>query len=147
MASAGAALVVAALAYSAWHDVPHSWRLLRSQHAAYAGQTRAQRDRDFGASIPIPMEILDFWRAQLRTTDRYWVQMPPEPFSANGDKRYIARTIAHLYLLPATETLRLQDADVVLSWDANPASLHLRYFEQQQAGQQLIYVSRINRGF
>jgi hypothetical protein len=143
----GAAVVVAALGYSVWHDVPHSRGLLATQYGEFAGYTRDQRDRAFGTSIPMPMEILDFWRSELRPEDRYWIQMPPEPFSSNGDKRYIARTIAHIYLLPAIETLSLADADVVLSWDENPSTLHLRYFEQHQVGVQPIFVSRINRGF
>lgn len=137
---------VLALLDSAWRDVPHSWRLMRSQHAQFAGYDRAARDRAFGALIPIRMDIFDFWRAQLREGDRYWIQIPHETFSANADKKLVVRSIAHLYLLPAIETRRLADANVVLSWDSDPAALRLRYSEQQRAGQQLIFVSRIDRG-
>jgi hypothetical protein len=140
-----ATAVVVALAYSAWRDVPHSWRLLDSQHAAYAGYTRDQRDRAFGTAIPMPMEIIDFWRAGLRPWDRYWIQMPFEAFSSNGDKKYVAELISHVYLLPAIEATDLAHATVVLSWDADPATLHLKFWEQRRSGQQLIYVSRINR--
>jgi hypothetical protein len=139
-------LVVAALAWSAYRGVPHSWRLMRSQHAAYAGYTRDDRDRAFGTLLPIRMDIFDFWRAHLRKDDRYWIQIPDEAFSANADKRLVVRTIAHLYLLPAIEVSRLADATVVLSWDADPGLLHLRYSEQERAGLQLIFVSRIDRG-
>jgi hypothetical protein len=140
---AGATLV--ALGYSVWKDVPHSWRSLSRQHDAYAAYTPAQRERAFGASIPMPMEIFDYWRAALRPGDRYWIQMPAEPFSANGDKRYVARSIAHVYLLPAIETLDLRRATVVLSWDADPGLLHFKYSRQRRAGLQLIFVSRIAR--
>jgi hypothetical protein len=139
-------LTVVALAYTVWHDVPHSWRLMRNEHARFAGYTRAQRDQAFGALIPIRMDIFDFWRAQLRRGDRYWIQIPPEAFSANADKKLVVRSIAHLYLLPAIETRRLADANVVLSWDADPGTLHLKYSEQERAGLQLIFVSRIVRG-
>jgi hypothetical protein len=143
----GAALaVVAALVYSAWRDVPHSWDLMRSQHAIYAGYSQAQRQRAFGSQIPMPMEIFDFWRDGLRPGDRYWIQMPPEAFATFADKRYIARNIAHVYLLPAIEVSRRAEATVVLTWDADPGTLHMRFSEQRRAGLQLIFTSRVARG-
>jgi hypothetical protein len=138
--------VVLVLGYSAWRDVPHSWRLMRSQHAAYAGYTRAERDQAFGALIPIRMDIFDFWARSLRPGDRYWIQIPPEAFSPTADKKLVVRSIAHVYLLPAIETRRLSEANVVLSWDADPGLLGLKYSEQVRAGGQVIFVSRIARG-
>jgi hypothetical protein len=138
--------VVLALGYSAVRDVPHSWRLMRSQHAQYSGYTRAQRDSAFGALIPLRMDILGFWRAWLRPGDRYWIQIPEEAFSTDADKRLVVRTVSHLYLLPAIETRHLSDADVVLSWDADPGLLHLQFSEQHRAGLQVIFFSRIDRG-
>jgi hypothetical protein len=135
--------VVAALAYSGWRDVPHSIDMVRTQHRIYAGYTEAQRARAFGTQIPIDMGILDFWRDGLQPGDRYWIQMPPEPFATHADKRYVARSIAHVYLLPAIEVARPADATVVLTWDADPATLHLHYGVQCEAGLQLIFVSRV----
>jgi hypothetical protein len=140
------AACVAALAWSGWKDVPHSWRLMRTQHDVYAPLTRAERDKAFGTSIPLRMDILDFWRAWLRPGDRYWIQIPFEAFSVNADKKLIVRSVAHLYLLPATEAGSLAQASVVLSWDADPGTLGLRFSEQQRAGLQLVFVSRIARG-
>ena len=138
--------VVAALAWSAVRDVPHTWRMLGAQHAAWAGTSRADRDRAFGNAVPIDMSVLDYWRHWLRPGDRYWVQMPFEAFSTFGDKKLLVREIARLYLLPAVESPRLAGADVVLSWDADPGLLHLRFSDQQRAGQQLIFYSRIDDG-
>jgi hypothetical protein len=138
--------VVVALGYSAWRDVPHSWRLMRSQHTQFARYSRAQRDQAFGVLIPIRMDIFDFWARSLRPGDRYWIQIPPELFSSNADKKLVVRSIAHLYLLPAIETRRLAEATVVLSWDSDPGLLGLHYSEQVRAGQQLIFFSRIARG-
>ena len=59
------------------------------------------------------------------------------------DKKLVVRSVAHLYLLPATEARSLATATVVLSWDADPGTLHLHYSEQERAGLQLIFVSRI----
>jgi hypothetical protein len=141
-----AAAAAAALAWSGWKVVPHSWRLMRTQYAVYHGETRDDRDREFGAQIPLRMDILDFWRAYLRPHDRYWIQIPNEAFSVNADKKLIVRSVSHLYLLPATEAKSLRDANVVLSWDADPGLLHLKFAEQQRAGLQLVFVSRIDRG-
>ncbi|MFL5963616.1 MAG: hypothetical protein ACJ757_12070 [Gaiellaceae bacterium] len=138
--------IVLALGYSAWRGIPHSWRLMRSQHAQYATYTRAERDQAFGALVPIRMDIFDFWARSLRPGDRYWIQIPPEGFSATADKKLVVRSIAHLYLLPAIETRRLSDANVVLSWDSDPGLLGLHYSAQVRAGAQLIFVSRIARG-
>jgi hypothetical protein len=145
LASLLGALSVAALGWSAWRDVPHSWRLLRSQHAAFAGYSRTQRDQAFGTLLPLRMDILDFWRAGLRRGDRYWIQIPNEAFSVNADKRLVVRSVSHLYLLPAIEARSLADANVVLSWDADPGLLHLHYSEQRRAGLQVIFTSRIAR--
>jgi hypothetical protein len=136
-------VVLTALGYSALTSVPHSWRLMRSQYVAYRGYSRAERDQAFITAIPVRADIFDFWRQWLRPGDRYWIQIPPEAFSANADKRLVVRTVAHLYLLPAIEAPDLGRADVVLSWDSDPGLLHLRYAEQHRAGLQLIFVSRV----
>jgi hypothetical protein len=140
------AAVVAALGWSAVRDVPHSWRLLRGQYEQYHGYSRVERDQAFIDKIPAPANIFDYWRSWLRSGDRYWIQIPYEAFSATGDKKYIVRTVSHLYLLPATEATSLRDANVVLSWDADPTALGLRYSEQHRLGLQLIFVSRIDSG-
>ena len=138
--------VVAALAYSGWRDVPHSWDMIRAQQSIARGLTQAQRERAFGVRIPMPMDIFDFWRDGLRPGDRYWIQMPPAPFASDADKRYIARNIAHVYFLPAIEASSPADATIVLTWDADPNALPLKYSEQREAGLQLIYISRVARG-
>jgi hypothetical protein len=146
LAVAASAAAVAGLVWSGWKDVPHSWRLVRDQYTYYHGLKQADRDRYFGAQIPLRMDILDFWRTYLRPDDRYWVQIPYEAFSVGADKKLIVRSVSHLYLLPATEAPSLKDATVVLSWDADPGTLHLKFSEQQRAGLQLVFVSRIARG-
>jgi hypothetical protein len=139
-------LVVAALAWSAYRGVPHTWQYMREQHARFAGYTRDNRDRAYGELIPIRMDIVDFWRAHLLRGDRYWIQIPYEPFSSDFDKGYVVRLVTRSYLLPAIQVSKLSDANVVLSWDADPGLLHQRYSEQYRAGLQLVFVSRIDRG-
>jgi hypothetical protein len=142
-ASATALAVVAALAYSGWKDLPHAWRLLKTQHSTYAGYTAAQKERLFATSIPMSMDAFDFWRFYLQSRDRYYLQMPPEPFSSFANKRQIAQAIAHIYLLPATETESLDNATVVLSLDANPTTLDRGFSDQHESGLQEIYFSRL----
>lgn len=136
-------LTVGALAWSVARDVPHTLDTLRSQHAGWSDATRHDRDVAFGNAIPIDMSVLDYWRNWLRPGDRYWIQMPYEPFSSFGDKRALVQSVARLYLLPAVETPRLANADVVLSWNADPGLLHRRFSAQERAGLQLIFYSRI----
>jgi hypothetical protein len=146
LAGAVSVAVVVVLAWSAILDLPHSWRLMRTQYAVYHGESRAQRDQAFIAAIPLRTDIFDFWRAWLRPEDRYWIQIPNEAFSATADKKFVVRSVSHLYLLPAVEATSLRDATVVLSWDADPGTLGLHFSEQERAGLQLIFVSRIDRG-
>jgi hypothetical protein len=54
--------------------------------------------------------------------------------------------VAHTYLLPALEVERRGDANVILSWDSDPNTLGLHYSSQLRAGEQLIYVSWVDRG-
>ena len=138
--------MLAALAVSVWTGAPHAWRTLRSEHARFASSTPTQRSEACGALVPIRMDILEFWRAWLRPGDRYWIQIKDEAFSASADKKLVVRTVAHLFLLPAVEARSLRDATVGLSWDSDPGLLHLHFSEQERAGLQLIFVSRIARG-
>lgn len=135
----------AALAYSVSIGVPHSWRLMRSEHARFASETPTGRAEAFGALVPLRMDIFEFWRAWLQRDDRYWIQIKNGAFGAFADKRLAVRTVAHLFLLPAVEANSLADATVVLSWDSDPGLLHLHYSQQERAGLQLIFVSRIAR--
>jgi hypothetical protein len=92
------------------------------------------------------MNLFDFYRAYLRPGDRYFIQIQNGAFGRFIDKETAVRTVARLYLLPAIEATDLAHANVVLSWDIDPALLHLKYSEQARLNQQLTFVSRIDRG-
>jgi hypothetical protein len=140
-------LVTAALlAWSVVRDVPHSWSLMRTQRAEYAGYTSTQRAQSYGAALLLPMNLFDFYRKYLRPGDRYFVQIQNGGFGRFIDKATAVRSVARLYLLPAVEAPDLQHADVVLSWDSDPGLLPVRYFEQERLGLQLTFVSRISHG-
>jgi hypothetical protein len=144
VATAGAA--VALLLYSAARNVPHTWDMLTAQHRQFAGLSADERKRYYGTALPLDMGVFDFYRANMRSGDRYWIQMKDEAFGTFADKRTAVTTVAHTYLLPAIDVRRRRDANVILSWDTDPGTLGLRFSSQARAGQQLIFVSRVDRG-
>jgi hypothetical protein len=146
LAFAGALVTGALLFWSLARDVPRSWSVMGGEHARFAGYTRLQRDEAFGALLPLPMDIFEWYRHFLRPSDRYYIQVQNGAFGRFIDKETAVRTVARLYLLPAIEASDLQHANVVLSFDSDPSQLHLRYSEQERSGVQLIFVSRIARG-
>jgi hypothetical protein len=146
LGSAGAVVTAALLAWSISDDVPRSWSVMRSEHARFAGYTRLQRDESFGTALPLPMDIFEWYRQYLRPGDRYFIQVQNGGFGRFIDKETAVRTVARLYLLPAIEASDLQHANVVLSFDSDPAQLHLRYSSQARLNQELSFVSRVDRG-
>jgi hypothetical protein len=121
---------------------PDSVRDLQEQKQKYAGLTRAEREQTFGTAIPTRMDVFDFYRALLRSDDRFYVQVINEGFGI-ADRETVIRSVARYYLAPAVEVDRAADATVILSYDADPGTLTLRYSKQTRAGLQLIFVSRV----
>jgi len=134
------------LGYSGYKDLPLSWQVMRAEHSQYAGYTSLQREQAFGAQLPVAMDIMAWYRQHLRPGDRYYIQIQNGAFGRFIDKETAVRSVARLYLLPAIEAKSLRDATVVLSWETDPSTLHLRYSEQDRSGVQLLFVSRIARG-
>lgn len=123
--------------------VPHSLRVLDGEHGRFERLSPAERERAFGTLLPARMDIFDFYRRSLRRDDRFFVQVPPAAFGAFADQATVVRSIARYYLAPAVEVDRLTDATVVISYEADPGLLPVRYSEQIRAGLQLIFVSRV----
>ena len=146
LATLGVIATAAILAASVARDVPRSWSVVRSERASFAGYSELQRAQAFGALLPLPMSYFDWYRQYLRPDDRYFVQIEPAAFSSFVDKATLVRRVAHLYLLPSLEATDLSHATVVLSWDDDPARLHVRFSSQARLGEQLFFVSRIDRG-
>jgi hypothetical protein len=134
------------LALTIVRDVPRSWSVMRSERAPFVGYTALERDQAFGTLLPLAMSYFDWYREYLTPADRYFIQIEPAAFSSFVDKDTLVRRVAHLYLLPSLEATDLAHATVVLSWDDDPSRLHLRFSSQARLGQQLFYVSRIDRG-
>lgn len=125
--------------------VPHSLRVLNREHGRFDQLTAVEREQAFGALIPARMDIFDFYRRSIRRDDRFFVQVPKAAFGAFADQATVVRNVARYYLAPAIEVDRLEDATVVVSYEADPGLLPVGYSEQIRAGLQLIFVSRVAR--
>jgi hypothetical protein len=133
---------VAGLLATVIDGTPRSLRILDAEEERFAGLTKAEREQAFGTLIPWRMDVFDFYRGLLRSDDRFYVQVVNEGFGI-ADRATIVRSVARYYLAPATEVDRPEDATVVLSYEADPGTLPLKYSKQTRAGLQLFFVSRV----
>jgi hypothetical protein len=139
-------LLAAALALIGWslnREIPFALRVMKSEHDAYAQASWEDRQQLFGARVPLPMNVFDFYRSGLRAGDRYYFDVLESGFGF-ATLRETVRNVGHLYLLPAVEVERIEDADVILSWQKDPV-LGLQYSEQLRLGLQPFFVSRVAR--
>jgi hypothetical protein len=142
VATAAAALV--ALVLTLVRGLPDSLAVLDSERGRFAAMPDEQRHQAFGLLIPTRMDIFDFYRRGLRRDDRFYIQVVDQPLGI-ASKGTVVRSVARYYLAPAVEVEDPEEATVILSYDSDPAQLRLRYSEQIQAGEQLIFVSRVAR--
>ena len=138
------ALFVAVSLFSVTNAFRTDWLGLSEDRHAYEGLSPKDQAHAPGDHIPLPVDVFDFYRDRLHRGDRYFLQVQPGAFG-NVDKPTAVSTFARFYLLPAVLVDDLLRATVVLSWDADPRALGLPYRRIQQAGRQLIFVSRIDR--
>jgi hypothetical protein len=139
-----AATSAVALGYTIAIGLPDSYGVLRDQRQYFAPMSENERDQAFGTLMPTRMDVYDFYRRSLRQDDRYYMQVTDAPFG-NASRAVVVRNVARFYLAPAVEVSRPEDATVVLSYEADPGLLPLRYSAQIRAGLQLFFVSRIAR--
>ena len=140
----GAFAVVVAL-LSAAHSGGYVWRRLGEDRARYAAMTEAQRRHALVEQLGAPGDPFDFFAANVGRGDRVYYQVRPSGLGHFLDLPETVEAVGRYYLLPAVSAPDLQDATVVVTWEADPATLHLRFAEQHQAGVQRLFVSRIAR--
>jgi len=136
------AAAVAVIAVSLYRELPFGLRVMRAEHDAYAQTPWEERQQLFGERVPLPMNVFDFYRSGLHVGDRYYFDVLDSGFGLTT-LRETVRNVGRLYLLPAVEVERIEDADVILSWEKDPGLLGLRYSEQLRLGLQLFFVSRV----
>jgi hypothetical protein len=137
-----AATCAVGLVYTIAVGVPDSYRELNDHREHFAAMSEDEREQAFGTLIPTRMDVFDFYRRSLRQDDRYYMQVTDAAFGA-ASRAVVVRNVARFYLAPAVEVTRPKDATVVLSYEADPGLLPLRYSSQVRAGLQLFFVSRV----
>jgi hypothetical protein len=142
---AGAAVAIAIAGASAVAHGPDVWAKLGRERERDAALTPEQRERAFLDALPLPANVFDFYRAYLRPGDRLYFQVLESGFGQFADLPTVVATVGRYYLLPAVAVERLEDANVVISWEADPGLLGVEFEEQHRAGLQLFFVSRIRR--
>jgi hypothetical protein len=121
------------------------WNQLRDERARDEALTDQERARAPITSIPLPVAVLEYWSSFLEPGDRVYFHVLESGFSSYVDLPTIVAAAGRFWLLPAVQVEDLEDANVVLSWERDPAELGLQFSEQHRAGQQLFFVSRIAR--
>jgi hypothetical protein len=143
--AAGAAVAIALAGASAFMHAPDVWSRLGRERARDAALTAEQREHAPLDALPLPANVFDFYRAFLRSGDRVYFQVLESGFGQFADLPTVVATVGRYYLLPAVAVARLEDANVVVSWEADPGLLGVEFEEQHRAGLQLFFVSRIRR--
>jgi hypothetical protein len=146
VAAAAFGLALLLLGASALDGVPRTWRVIRAETAAYAPLAREERDLVFITRMGMPQAPFEWYGEQLGPGDRYYVHGAPGGFGQFATLRMTVRAVGRLHFLPGVEVDDPADANVIVSWQADPSALGLTYSSQTQAGQQPFYVSRVNRG-
>ena len=134
------------LMQSVWRGAPETWRALRNDHIRFEAMPRAEREQAYVTLLPMPVDVFAWYRAQLRSGDRYYVHGAPGGYSRTAPLREVVRNVGRLYFVPAVEVDRVQDADVILSWGVDPAQLGVTFCRQARAGLQPYFVSRVRCG-
>jgi hypothetical protein len=136
-------MAVTALAlYSAWHSGGHTWNRLAAERREFAAYTEAQRAHAVIDEVGLKSDVFDFFRDRLVRGDRMYFDVAPGGYGEFFDLPGIVAALGEYYLLPAAHVAGLKDATVVLSFNADPARLGVRFLTQDRAGEQLIFVSR-----
>jgi hypothetical protein len=135
-------VVAGASAATSYREI---WDGLSGERARDEVLTAQERDRAPIASIPLPVEVFEFWSAFLLPGDRVYFHVLESGFSDFVDLPTVVAASGRFSLLPATQVRSLDQANVVVSWQRDPAELGYEFEEQHQAGQQPFFVSRIAR--
>lgn len=100
-----------------------TWPHLTLERERYERLTEARAAR-LTSERPVLRQLFDFYKQQVRPSDRYFVQAPA---SAQHPSAYVVRSYAAYWLLPAVEVTNFRLASVILSYKADPRGLPLSY--------------------
>jgi hypothetical protein len=119
-----AGLFVAVAVASIAQSLPIAISSLEQQRRSSEGLTDAQRATAW-ESTQVSRATIAFYRRQVKPGQRFYVQAPSTPGVA--DLQSTARVVTGYALLPSVSVSRPSEADVVVSFHADPRRLPLRY--------------------
>ena len=108
--------------------LPRTWDWLSTQRAQSARLSPLDRVQAPGYKALLPVDVFDFFRAHLRRSDRFYVQVGGQPqsnFFRGVSRETALQTFGRFYLLPSVLVTDPRRADVVLSVGADPHALGL----------------------
>jgi hypothetical protein len=117
-------LLLATLVASIVRSLPATTRSLVTQRQAFERLPASVR-AGWAPAMPFSPTVIAFYDAHLRPGDRFYVQAPDSGNLAN--QRASLMLAAGFALLPHLMVARPGEADVVLSFKANPHTLGLVY--------------------
>jgi hypothetical protein len=138
LAAVFVALLTVVALLSAWRSGRDMWRYMAHEYAGYSTQTAVERRRMPVERVPLPGDVFDWYAERVHRGDRIYLQIQP-----GRARRDAVEAAARFYLLPAVIVTDLADANVIVSFYEDPATLGARLLSREQAGLQPIFVSRI----
>ncbi|MDX6447912.1 MAG: hypothetical protein QOD08_375 [Gaiellaceae bacterium] len=139
-----AGLLAASALASTLKSYPESWRFLHREHVQFSGYTAQDRLEAAAYANGIPIDAFNFFRAQLRRDDRYFVNAPASAsFTPGVDRSATLQTFGRYYLLPAIAVTTPAQATVVLSVGTDPKSLGLPFSDVVRDGSNPFWVARV----
>jgi hypothetical protein len=138
-AAAAIATVVACI--SVWAAAGTTWDELRAEYDVHAA--RSDESREFAPieGAGFTGNLFVFFTSSIDGDDRFFLQAPRRPYGTLDLHDTLAALVRY-FLLPAVQVTELDDATVVISYEADPARLGRQFFAQSRNGPQ-IYVSRL----
>ena len=117
-------LLLATIVASIVHSLPKTTRALVKQRQAFEGMPASIRAGWMPAMRYSPT-VIAFYAAHLHPGDRFYVQAPDN--RTLGNVRSSLMLTTGFALLPHLMVPRPDEADVVLSFETSPQTLHLAY--------------------
>jgi hypothetical protein len=131
------ASVVAGVALlSVWHEGRRTWHELGSGYDTYSAYSASARRAApiTGAGFPAVVgDLFTFVASNLQRGDRIYFQVPQTKYGTL-DLHDTIGELGRFFFLPAVEVDSVDDATVVLSYNADPGKLRRRFVGQLHFG-------------
>ena len=137
--AAGVATLIALV--SAWSATGTTWHRLNADYRAYSAYSDEERLLTPVVAAGFRGEVFNFFAAEVDDDDRIYFQVPRRPYGTL-DLHDTVAALGRFFLAPAIQVTDLDDATVVISYEADPRSLGREFVSQRQNGPG-IFVSRI----